>query len=1059
MRSRLSPRNGRPRRRISLEPLESRLLLDANPFLTVDGGQFTYWEDGDNPHFIAPNATVSYDGSALDGSVLEIQGLEGANRWDALTLLSQGNGPGEVGITGDAVTYSGNEVGTLYVRPPIVGAAQVYKVVDGQELNAYILNPPTSYGPDNRPAVVLFHGGGWTNGAPGQLTQDALYLASRGMVTIAVEYRLVDINSGDAPIPCIEDAKSAIRWVRTHALELGIDPNRIAAMGRSSGGHLSAATAMINGVDDPADDLSISSKPNAQILFEPVIDNSPGHWGSNRVGSLYPQLSPAFNVSSDDPPAVVFVGQLDPINPPDVVDHLVRDMAAAGVRLDLHSYPNQFHNFAAYVWDNPYYYDTMRKVDEFLISLGWLSGTPTIQQPQSPPADDWVSMSTVTFNSQATLEAVQAVMRDFVLLVSDDPGDAVRTIAWQWTDGAGRSSNEPVSHIGIVPQNDPPVVTLSGTAYYKEGAAPYLITPYAFVSDPDSAYLSGATLTVDHLDYYGPEDRLEFQPTGTGPRQVSFSGNTVLYEGSPAGTWSGGAGATPLVVRFNDNTTLLMIKQVMCCVTFRAVGVNPTVQTRMIRYVVNDGNERGDSEPVFKRVIVQPVNSAPVITDSTARAAGNILQGAASPSGIYVRNLVAGRVSDVDGNGAGVAITSLGRFDAGVWQYSRNAGSSWSTISVAPSSSSALLLPGDDVTMIRFIPGAAFTGQVGIYFRAWDRTQGNVGGRWNPIGRSGNYSAFSEQVGNSVLNVVPRSANPAVILGGTLNYNVPSPPMVLAAGATVSDRDSVNFAGGSLIVRIAANATANDLLTIRNQGTGTGQIGISSNRVTYGGVTMGTFSGGVGAAPLTVVFTANATPQAAQALVRQIMFSTSGSPPALTQRTVVFVVRDGRGGTSSQTTATKYVTVSANNINPSLVLGGSIKYKHDSAAIFLASGALVSDPDSADFAGGEFRVHVATGASSSYRLGIAGGFQIDASNNVLYNSQIVGVLNPNGGTGTTDLIVTLKPAATAQIVQRLVRAVHFRTVRGTAGSCTVEFSVHDGDGGTSAKQIKTVEIS
>ena len=83
---------------------------------------------------------------------------------------------------------------------------------------------------------------------------------------------------------CCADAKSALRYVRAHATELGIDPQRIAAAGGSAGGHLAAFTALVDGLDDPQDDLAVSCKPNALVLFNPVFNNGPDQWGHGRVG-------------------------------------------------------------------------------------------------------------------------------------------------------------------------------------------------------------------------------------------------------------------------------------------------------------------------------------------------------------------------------------------------------------------------------------------------------------------------------------------------------------------------------------------------------------------------------------------------------------------------------------------------------------------------------------------------------------------------------------------------------------------------------------------------------
>src|ERR1035437_19830 len=140
---------------------------------------------------------------------------------------------------------------------PPVGEPVVYKKVEGRELKLYLIKPADWKASDRRPGIVFFHGGGWVGGGPSAFNTQGQYLATRGMVCAQVEYRLLR-DPKEPPLVCIQDAKCAMRWVRGHARELGIDPKRIAASGGSAGGHLSAFVGLAKGLDDPQDDLSIS---------------------------------------------------------------------------------------------------------------------------------------------------------------------------------------------------------------------------------------------------------------------------------------------------------------------------------------------------------------------------------------------------------------------------------------------------------------------------------------------------------------------------------------------------------------------------------------------------------------------------------------------------------------------------------------------------------------------------------------------------------------------------------------------------------------------------------
>ena len=90
---------------------------------------------------------------------------------------------------------------------------------------------------DKRAAVVFFFGGGWRGGSPGQFQHHCEYLASRGMVAMTADYRVLSRHKTKAD-KCAADAKSAVRWIRANAERLGVDPNRIAAGGGSAGGHV-----------------------------------------------------------------------------------------------------------------------------------------------------------------------------------------------------------------------------------------------------------------------------------------------------------------------------------------------------------------------------------------------------------------------------------------------------------------------------------------------------------------------------------------------------------------------------------------------------------------------------------------------------------------------------------------------------------------------------------------------------------------------------------------------------------------------------------------------------
>lgn len=173
-----------------------------------------------------------------------------------------------------------------------------------------------------------------------------------------------------------------------------------------------------------------------------------------------------------------------------------------------------------------------------------------------------------------------------------------------------------------------------------------------------------------------------------------------------------------------------------------------------------------------------------------------------------------------------------------------------------------------------------------------------------------------------------------------------------------------------------------------------------------------------------------------------------------------FNLSGNTGGSKAFSTArgSAALTVTPVNDAPKVSLGGTIGYVRDAAAITLAPNASVSDIDSANFANGQLRVWITNGASTSNRLIIGSGFTIDAKNNVLQGSTIIGKRTSNGF-GTKELNVTFNSRATPAIAQQLVRAIAFKTVSGAAGKRAVLFTVSDGDGGLSDEAMKQVNVT
>ena len=266
-------------------------------------------------------------------------------------------------------------LGAPTVPLKIEGSTTVaYKTIGDIKLFIYIFNPKDHQKSDKQPAAVFFFGG-WNGGVPTQFQHHCRYLASRGMVAMVADYR-VKSRQGTTPKECVMDGKSAVRWIRSNAANLGVDPQRIAAGGGSAGGHVAAAAGTVVGMEQPGEDVSVSSRPNALMLFNPVYDNSPNGYGHSRVKDVYPQISPMHNIKKDTPPTIVFLGTRDSLIPVATANEYKKRMEAVGSRCDLHLYEGQPHGFFNYN-KQKYYLDTVEKMDAFLVSLNYVKAKPS----------------------------------------------------------------------------------------------------------------------------------------------------------------------------------------------------------------------------------------------------------------------------------------------------------------------------------------------------------------------------------------------------------------------------------------------------------------------------------------------------------------------------------------------------------------------------------------------------------------------------------------------------------------------------------------------------------
>ena len=182
-----------------------------------------------------------------------------------------------------------------------------------------------------RPAIVYIHGGGWKKGDKrGKGIGAVLDYAAKGYVCISVNYRL-DVDKK----ACVEDVKCATRWLRAHAEEYNLDPDRIGAAGNSSGGHLALmlavcpASAGLEG-DGPYQEYS-SMVQAAHCSSTPIMPGFRGLRGKPADTDVQ-KIQPMTYVSGDVPPLYFIHGTEDTKAPVRFLDDFVKALREAGAK-------------------------------------------------------------------------------------------------------------------------------------------------------------------------------------------------------------------------------------------------------------------------------------------------------------------------------------------------------------------------------------------------------------------------------------------------------------------------------------------------------------------------------------------------------------------------------------------------------------------------------------------------------------------------------------------------------------------------------------------------------
>ena len=265
-------------------------------------------------------------------------------------------------------------VGSAYPQSkPKVELDIVYARAGDKELKLDLARPAEGKGPF--PCAVLFHGGGWRMGNKKDVRGWLTLLAAEGYVAASVGYRLVPDATFPAPV---EDAKTAVRFLRANADRYAVDKDRVAAMGWSAGGHL----ACLLGLTDPKCGFEGKECSDQSSRVQAVVDyfgpTDLSAFGKNDLAqkamlgpfigarfaedpAAHEKASPVKYVTRDAPPFLILHGTRDWVVPIEQSRLLTQKLEDVGAPVKLVEVPDAGHG-----WDGPANVETTRETLKFL---------------------------------------------------------------------------------------------------------------------------------------------------------------------------------------------------------------------------------------------------------------------------------------------------------------------------------------------------------------------------------------------------------------------------------------------------------------------------------------------------------------------------------------------------------------------------------------------------------------------------------------------------------------------------------------------------------------------
>lgn len=601
-----------------------------------------------------------------------------------------------------------------------------------------------------------------------------------------------------------------------------------------------------------------------------------------------------------------------------------------------------------------------------------------------------------------------------------------------------------------------PTVDLNGSApgsgnavQFRAGGMPVALSPNALVTDPDTTDFAGGRLTLRFRDR-GPADSISYIG-GTTPDGLTIDGGIASFNGRGfAGIGFDQDGSGGVIVYLYAGATPEAVQLLLRRFTFSNQFPGTPSGNRSVDVVLTDDTGAVSATSTITVTVgggSEP--AAPVVTTS------GIVQTFVESNDGTTRSVQIDsqiNVSDADnGTLASATIRITGGYDAGqdslrffANPFGGNITGSW-----------------DPATGTLRLTSAGATARIEEWRYALSQVHfTNSGDPPSGTGRTISIvvsdGTLSSTAATATIAIQTTNDAPVLDLNGgdsgtanTIVYIEQEAPRALAPNATVADSDSANFDGGSLRVtyvqqQFPERGTETDVISIVHAGNGAGQVGVSGATVSFGGVAIGTFTGGLGGTTLVLTLNASATPAAVQAVVRSLTYYNGSDRPPNPGPSLTVSLTDGDGGTGS---AAAYVSMRPVDDPTSLDLNGAapgenneVAYALGNQPVAIAPGARLSDIDNPDSsggaAGGMIRVRVLN-AQSGDSIGILnqglgrGQISVHEDNSVAYEGMRIGTVYP--ATGQVIFDNQFVPLAA---VEALVRATYFANANMTGSTAT-----------------------